>query len=158
MNVNFWHQSDSLSCSFYQDKPQRLVDLQKAHWDPLLAWARQKYGIEILTFDSIFSKPQPAETYAKLDFVMTKFDPWEMTGKGIEHFCLSPYTYIDIKAMERATYTSKSFIIALALVTRHITVEQAALASTIEVSSQIKTWGEVEDCTWISLHARWTFN
>ena len=44
------------------------------------------------------------------------------------------------------TYSSKSFLISLALVLKKITVEEAALASTVEVSSQIQRWGEVEDC------------
>jgi chaperone required for assembly of F1-ATPase len=52
--------------------------------------------------------------------------------------------------MERATYTTKSFIIALALVKRHLTVEQASLAATVEVCSQIERWGEVEDSTLIN--------
>jgi chaperone required for assembly of F1-ATPase len=47
--------------------------------------------------------------------------------------------------MERATYTTKSFIIALALVFRSVTPEQAALAASVEVNSQIERWGEVED-------------
>ena len=47
--------------------------------------------------------------------------------------------------MERATYTSKSFLIALALVKRHIDVDQAAQAAHVEVNSQIERWGEVED-------------
>jgi len=47
--------------------------------------------------------------------------------------------------MERATYASKSLIIALALVKKHLTVEQASLAATVEVNSQIERWGEVED-------------
>lgn len=51
-----------------------------------------------------------------------------------------------ITALERAVYTSKSYIIALALVQRHITVDQAALAAHVEVNSQIEKWGEVEDC------------
>ena len=50
-------------------------------------------------------------------------------------------------ALERAVYTSKSFIIGLALTLRHINAEQAALASHVEVNSQIEKWGEVEDCT-----------
>ena len=53
-------------------------------------------------------------------------------------------------AMERATYTTKSFIIALALVVRHLNVEKAALAAQVEVSSQIQRWGEVEDCKHLS--------
>ena len=47
--------------------------------------------------------------------------------------------------MERATYGSKSLIIALALIKNHLTVEEAALAATVEVNSQIERWGEVED-------------
>lgn len=50
--------------------------------------------------------------------------------------------------MERATYYSKSFIIALALTLRHINVEEAAQAAHVEVNSQIEKWGEVEDCTY----------
>lgn len=49
------------------------------------------------------------------------------------------------KAFERAVYTTKSFFIALALVQGKLTVEQAALASHVEVDSQIEVWGEVED-------------
>jgi ATP synthase mitochondrial F1 complex assembly factor 2 len=52
----------------------------------------------------------------------------------------------ELAAMERVTYASKSFLIALALVKRQITVEQAAQAAHVEVNSQIETWGEVEDC------------
>lgn len=54
-------------------------------------------------------------------------------------------------AMERVTFTTKSFIIALALVHGRITAEQAALASQVEVASQIERWGEVEDCMYIHL-------
>jgi chaperone required for assembly of F1-ATPase len=50
--------------------------------------------------------------------------------------------------MERVTFTTKSFTIALALVHGRIDAEQAALASQVEVASQIERWGEVEDCTY----------
>jgi chaperone required for assembly of F1-ATPase len=54
-------------------------------------------------------------------------------------------SFIDLAAFERAVYTTKSFLIALALVEGRITVEQASLASQVEVDSQIDIWGEVED-------------
>ncbi len=47
--------------------------------------------------------------------------------------------------MHRAVYSTKSFIIALALVKGRITAEEAASASRVEVQSQINRWGEVED-------------
>ena len=49
--------------------------------------------------------------------------------------------------MERVTYSAKSFLTALAIVHKHLTVEQAAKAAQVEVASQIERWGEVEDCT-----------
>jgi ATP synthase F1 complex assembly factor 2 len=48
--------------------------------------------------------------------------------------------------MERATYATKSFLISLALVQGELSIDQAADASRVEVLSQIKRWGEVEDC------------
>jgi len=58
----------------------------------------------------------------------------------------------EMAAMERATYATKSFIIALSLVKGHRTVEQAALAAQVEVSSQIERWGEVEDTHDVDFH------
>lgn len=49
-------------------------------------------------------------------------------------------------AFERSVYTSKSFVIALALCRGRITADEAAQASHVEVRSQIEIWGEVEDC------------
>lgn len=133
-----------LSCSFHQDYPDTLVKLQKKHWDPILDWARDTFEIQIHTSDSIFSTPQPAETFAKLDRVISELDPWQMAGMFAPPLSLTPTDHQ--KALERATYSSKSFLIGLALVLEKVTVEEAALASTVEVSSQIQRWGEVEDC------------
>ena len=40
---------------------------------------------------------------------------------------------------------SKSYMIALALVEGHYSVDDAAMAAHVEVQSQINRWGEVED-------------
>jgi chaperone required for assembly of F1-ATPase len=69
-------------------------------------------------------------------------------GRCVKNF-LSPADivhYGSSLAMERATYGSKSLIIALALIKNHLTVEEAALAATVEVNSQIERWGEMEEC------------
>lgn len=52
---------------------------------------------------------------------------------------------IPVAALERATLSTKSFIIGLAVVKKHLTVEEAAQAASAEVNSQIEVWGEVED-------------
>lgn len=46
---------------------------------------------------------------------------------------------------------SKSYLIALALVQGHLSVEDAAQCAHVEVQSQINRWGEVEDSPSLSL-------
>lgn len=75
-----------------------------------------------------------------------------MAGKRFNKFCGVGYGSTLLQAMERATYTTKSFIIALALVKKHLTVEQASLAAQVEVASQIERWGEVEDSEFLDLY------
>ncbi|KAJ6547414.1 hypothetical protein B0H19DRAFT_1165506 [Mycena capillaripes] len=125
---------DTDTICFYQDYPPRLVDLQTRHWDPLLSWARSTFGVDFHTFESLLFNSQPNETKSKMDQVLSTFNSWEMA------------------AMERATYATKSFIIALALVKNHLSVEQAALAAQVEVASQIQLWGEVEDTHDVDFH------
>ncbi|EMD34503.1 hypothetical protein CERSUDRAFT_125608 [Gelatoporia subvermispora B] len=118
---------DTDTICYHESEPDALVTLQEAHWKPLLEWACSEFGVDIQTSDSLLFTSQPPETLQKFDKVMAEFDQWEMA------------------AIERATYTSKSFLIALALVKGRISAEDAALASHVEVNSQIKRWGEVED-------------
>ncbi|KAI0293456.1 hypothetical protein BC826DRAFT_1015633 [Russula brevipes] len=118
---------DTDTICFHQNHPEQLVRLQDEHWNPLLTWARDTFDIELLTSDSVLFNSQPEVTKRKLDKVLQSFDPWQMA------------------AMERVTFTTKSFIVALALAHGRITAEQAALASQVEVASQIERWGEVED-------------
>jgi ATP synthase F1 complex assembly factor 2 len=126
------------------------VRLQNDHWDPLLTWARDTFDVELLTSNSLLLSAQPEATKLKLGKVLQGFDPWQMAG-CVSFIVLSygSFKYVLWTAMERVTFTTKSFIIALALVHGRITAEQAALASQVEVASQIERWGEVEDCTCI---------
>ncbi|KAJ3512521.1 hypothetical protein NLJ89_g3470 [Agrocybe chaxingu] len=118
---------DTDTVCFFHNNPEPLERLQAQHWTPLLDWARKAFDIEIIVSNSVLSASQPAETREKIKKVMESFNAWEMA------------------AMERATYASKSVVIALALVKKHLSIEEAALASTVEVDSQIERWGEVED-------------
>ncbi|KZV70654.1 ATP12-domain-containing protein [Peniophora sp. CONT] len=125
---------DTDTICFFSDHPPALAELQAEHWNPVIAWAREKFGIEIRTTNTIMFEPQPAESKVVLDEVMQTFDRWQMA------------------ALERATYTTKSFLLAMALVHKQITAEQAAVAAQVEVSSQIQKWGEVEDSHDVDYH------
>ena len=99
----------------------------------------------------------------KFDAVLAEFDPWQMAGMLLLENSLDPsnaptfFFFFPVSglAMERATYTTKSFIIALALVKRRLTADQAAETAHVEVNSQIERWGEVEDCKYLSLSTCW---
>ncbi|KAF9533443.1 hypothetical protein CPB83DRAFT_805394 [Crepidotus variabilis] len=118
---------DTDTVCFFHDQPEPLERLQSEYWTPLLDWARETFGVKINVSNSVLAVKQPVETRDKLRKVLESLDHWELA------------------AVERATYASKSIIIALAVVKKHLTVEQAALAASVEVNSQIERWGEVED-------------
>ncbi|KAK0199210.1 hypothetical protein DFS33DRAFT_1369776 [Desarmillaria ectypa] len=107
---------DKDTICFHEDYPPQLVDALS-----------RTIGIPCWNGHSILSNRQPEATKQRFIEELKKFTSWEMA------------------AMERATYITKSFLIALALVKRFITVEQASIAARVEVSSQIERWGEVED-------------
>ncbi|KAI0792874.1 ATP12-domain-containing protein [Abortiporus biennis] len=126
-------QTDTLC--FHESEPENIARLQQEHWDPLIKWAEESFGVKInIARDSFVLPPHPKETLQKFDEHMTTFDPWQMA------------------ALERAVYSSKSFIIGLALIHKRITVEQAAQAAHVEVNSQIEKWGEVEDSHDVDYH------
>ncbi|EDR10945.1 uncharacterized protein LACBIDRAFT_315971 [Laccaria bicolor S238N-H82] len=125
---------DTDTICFFNNYPEPLEKLQTQHWEPLLSWARETFGIQLNISGSILSVPQPEETKKIVERVLESLDKWE------------------IAALERATYTTKSLIIALALVKNHLSVEKAALAAQVEVNSQIERWGEVEDTHDVDYH------
>ncbi|KAH7340493.1 hypothetical protein B0J17DRAFT_651565 [Rhizoctonia solani] len=118
---------DTDTICFHESHPPALVQLQEQHWNPLLKWTESTYHIKIKIFDSLLGNTQPEGTKEVLINEISKFGQWE------------------IAAFERAVLTTKSFIIALALVRGRIDVEQAAQAAQVEVVSQTQRWGEVED-------------
>ncbi|RKP10517.1 hypothetical protein THASP1DRAFT_12726 [Thamnocephalis sphaerospora] len=112
---------------YHQDHPQTFVELQEEHWKPLLQWARKRYDVEIAVTDGIFGIHQPDATVARLRAEVASFSP------------------LKLAAFEQAVLSSKSFLISLALMERHINAQQAATAALVEVLSQTKSWGFVED-------------
>ncbi|SRR6266702_1978490 len=71
---------DTPRFSFHQDYPDPLVRLQDEHWNPLLAWARDTFNIELLTSQSVLFSAQPDATKKILDEALQKLDSWQMAG------------------------------------------------------------------------------
>ncbi|WFD36753.1 ATP synthase mitochondrial F1 complex assembly factor 2 [Malassezia cuniculi] len=112
---------------YQENEPELLVQLQKERWDPLIAWVQETFGIPIARIEGLFGSGQAKEAHERLAQELSSLDAFDLAG------------------FERAVTTSKSFIIALALLRRHIDAEQAALAAEVEVASQVHAWGAVED-------------
>ncbi|KAI8929339.1 hypothetical protein BC831DRAFT_422658 [Entophlyctis helioformis] len=115
------------SVCYQQSYPDSFVQLQNQYWQPLIEWLKAEHNLEIKTTDGILSVRQTDEVVAYLRNMVAQFDD------------------IKLAAFEKAVMRSKSFIIGLALVERHINVEFAAIAGRLEVIHQINRWGEVED-------------
>ena len=88
---------------------------------------KEAHGLDIITTEGILSTRQSKEV---VDYLLKKVES---------------YDNITLAGFERAVILTKSFIIALALIERHISVEFAATAAQLEVIQQISKWGEVED-------------
>lgn len=118
---------DTDSICYHQEFPEKLVNLQKKHFEPLVQWVETKYEVKLNVTNSIIGSRQPKEVSLVLKKAALEFDPLVLAG------------------FERATIASKSFVIALALLHRQLCVEEAAQASHVEVQYQTSYWGECED-------------
>jgi len=111
------------------DAPAKLVARQAEHWDPLLAWACDRYDVHFEVTEGILHKAQPAETTTRLGQALCGFDP----------FHLAPlYPLVTIAG---------SLIVALAIVEGQIDVETAFATAHLEEMWQVEHWGEDELAT-----------
>ncbi|KCV69752.1 hypothetical protein H696_04162 [Fonticula alba] len=118
--------SDTLC--FPEPYPAGLVERQNREWTPIRRWVEAEYGVTLrCASEREFDVTQSPETVAKLSAFLRELHPWQLV------------------AFEEAVISSKSFILPLALLRRHITLDQAADASRLETLYQVGRWGQVED-------------
>jgi chaperone required for assembly of F1-ATPase len=103
--------------------PQSLVERQDRIWNPLLGWARTRFGIEIETTTGVMHRPQPQETLDQLGRAVAARGPFQLAG-------LAPLVTI-----------SGSLIIALALAEGAIGLEPAWEAAMLDEAWQAEQWG-----------------
>ncbi|TIB82692.1 ATP12-domain-containing protein [Wallemia mellicola] len=112
---------------YFEDKPSQLVELQEKHWRPIVEWANKRYNTPVHVFENVLASKQPEESRKLLHNEILQFDAFTLA------------------AFERIAMHTKSFLIALAVVDGHLSIEDASQAARVEVLSQIARWGEVED-------------
>lgn len=104
--------------------PPPLAARQAELWDPILAWAQQRYEIVLELALGVIHMPQPPETLARLRAALAERDIFALAG-------LSPLVTI-----------SGSLLIALALAEGAISLDQAWAAATLDERWQAEQWGE----------------
>jgi len=106
------------------EAPAALAARQAELWDPILAWAQQRYEIVFEPALGVIHMPQPPETLARLAAAVAARDPFGLAG-------LSPLVTI-----------SGSLLIALALAEGALSLDQAWAAATLDEQWQAGQWGE----------------
>lgn len=106
------------------DDPEPLVERQRAAWDPLLAWARERYDIHFEVTAGVMHRAQPPATLARLGEAVASRDAWRLAG-------LSPVVTV-----------TGSLIAALALDEDAADADAVWSASDVDEAWQRELWGE----------------
>jgi chaperone required for assembly of F1-ATPase len=111
---------------FYRaGSPVGLVEHQKHHWDPILAWARQALGADFRTGEGVVHVAQPEAALAAARAAIPD-DPWRL---GAAH---------------AVTTLTGSALIALALSRGALTPEAAWQAAHVDEDWNMAQWGRDE--------------
>ena len=111
-----------LAC-YRSEWPPELVQRQEQGWDPLLAWARRRYDIDLATTSGLIHIPQPPATVDRLVHEVTALDPFRLAG-------LSSLVTI-----------GGSLIAGLAVLEKAMPAEEAWAAVSVDDRWQLEQWG-----------------
>jgi chaperone required for assembly of F1-ATPase len=105
--------------------PQKLVERQALHWDPILAWAAEALGARFSVTDGVIHIAQPDTALVAASAAVPQ-DAWRLG------------------AVHAATTLSGSALIALALAAGRLSAEEAWAAAHVDEDWNIEQWGEDE--------------
>lgn len=106
------------------ESPAELVAREEAAWDPLLAWARDRYDVHFETISGVMHRPQPTATVARLAEAVASRPPFALVA-------LQPLVTI-----------AGTLVGALALAERAISADDLWSAAIIDEAWQAEFWGE----------------
>jgi chaperone required for assembly of F1-ATPase len=105
-------------------QPLELAARQRAGWDPLLAWAQQKFGAQMTVAEGLTHVDQPPQALAALRRALEGFDAFTLGGLHV------------IASITGST------VLALAVADGEVSAPQAFLLSRIDEAYQAEKWGE----------------
>jgi chaperone required for assembly of F1-ATPase len=104
------------------DAPERLVQRQGRHWDPVVAWAREQLGARFVLAEGVVHAPQPDHALAAAASAIPG-DPWRLG------------------AVHSITTLTGSALIALALAHGRLSTEHAWEAAHVDEDWNLEQWG-----------------
>ena len=111
---------------FYRaDSPEGLVAAQARHWDPVLAWAHERFGVRFMLSQGVMYVAQP---YTAIEAVSAALpaDPWRLG------------------AVHSITTLTGSALLALATMHGRLTAEEVWAAAHVDEDWNMSQWGEDE--------------
>ena len=105
------------------EEPPLLVQRQEAIWQPLVAWAAERYDVALNVTTGIVAVEQPAHALATFRRVLEACDLFALT------------------ALAGATGSAGSLVIALALAEGRLSADEAADAALLDDLFQAEKWG-----------------
>ena len=124
-NIAAYGASDLLC--YRAEAPPELVAEQAGSWDPLLDWARGRYGISFTVTGGIMPVDQPAATVARLGEAVAALDPWLLAG------------------LSNLVSIGGTLVGALALIEGAVDAESLWHATRVDEDWQERRWGDDQE-------------
>ena len=112
---------------FYRAPERALAEKQTAQWDPVVAWASERYGCEFAWAEGVMPVFQPAEGIAAMRKDVASLSDWQMAAFTIW------------------VHKMGSLLLALGLFCEHLSLDNAIALSQLDEEHQAITWGEDEE-------------
>ncbi len=111
------------------EHPEILVERQNRHWQPLLDWATHRFDAPLHVAAGLMPRPQPEDALHALFRAVDAYGPWHLS------------------ALQSATASCGSLIVALALMEGRLSAQEAFDVSQLDETFQIEKWGEDAEAT-----------
>jgi chaperone required for assembly of F1-ATPase len=107
--------------------PERLIERQRASWDPLIEWAEDYYGARLKVTEGVMPIEQPADSLAALRTACLCHEPFSLT------------------ALHVITSITGSAVLALAHISGRMSLDESWAAAHVDEDFQIEEWGSDEE-------------
>ena len=111
------------------ESPQELVELQEAHWGPVIAWAEARYGGRFLLAEGVMPVTQDAGLIARIRESLRPLPALRLTGLHV------------------AMTLAGSALLGLALADGRLTPDEAWAAAFVDEDWNIRLWGTDPEAT-----------